>query len=597
MNFIIKIPINGGWTFNIIQAGDAEIQNERHKVILKLETSKKDESRIISVNNTTYCLAGDFIIPEGNMTNIGKYLQDFFSDFEVKKLRESRGNFYLIIINEKEQQVQIMGSMMSIFPVYYYRSHDQIIVSSRADAIIKDGNQQFRINKKYILEHLMFGYGFQDSTLYKDIKLLPANYSIKIKAGTFSYSPHTSVTDYFVSEPIPWRQSVERLSDLFIDRAKDYLPNEPYFTSFTGGLDGRTVLALGLSRGKNMTAYSYGTEFEKDVTIPSSICKKISLPYKPFILDNDYAEKYFFNDAQAANQITEGNLRFSRATYLLMAREISKNSDYMLTGNFGSELMRTFHMPGNMISSIIFDMFESVSDMELAQRIRESPRLRCLAQESHEKELEEITEECIDYRNYHKKTLSLNQRFYRYIFEEVYRKYFGPELILENNFLVNRTPFLDFVFFREVLKSELAGCNAEYKTNNPFDRFKGQALYPHIIRKTYPLLLKDKLDREYSPADFLTVSGKTKIAYGFIIRKLFVDRDRYGQPAYNRIAVKRNIEKLNSNLFDYPFVNKEHADRFFTENLWEKDYINFNIFVTLTDYLRYVLKTYENVSF
>ena len=595
MNFIITIPLKQKWSVRIQESGRVSEPSAEDSAVLRLERSGHSRSKILRLEGRVFCIVGDFIIPEANRHDEEAFLQRFLSGFTTERLRETKGNFYLIIIDEQEQSLKVMSSMMSILPVYYASLKDTLILSSRADAIVQSNRDGFSVSRKYILEHLIFGYGFLNDTLFNEIKLLPANSAIELDNGKWRVSQHTLVKDLFDNTPKPWKDSVEEITDLFIERIADYFPEKKYYSSLTGGLDGRTVLAAGLARGKEITAYSYGAESDKDIYIPRDICRAINLPYRAFILDKDYAKQYFLDDARAANRITEGNLRFSRATYLLLAREISRESEFMLSGNFGSELFRTPRKPGNMIAQVVFAMYGTDSDSELADIFRNLPVLRYLEQELFKNELEELITECLEYRNSVLKTHSKIQGFYIYLFEEVFRKYFGPELILENQYITNRTPFLDFKFMERALRSELAGCNSEYVTENPFNRYKGQVVYPYIIKKTYPELLKYKLDREYSPADFLTAVGKLKIAYGFVLRKLFIDRGRYRQPGYNRLAMSTTIGILDPEEYDFGLINLKNFAPLFHNDGWSDDYISFNIMLSLFDYMKTISIENPNV--
>lgn len=595
MNFIFSIPLKQKWKFRIKDGGKLPPNDSGKEAVLQIESSGHIQNRIVSVDEKTYCITGDFIIPEERRPDVDGYLKWFFGGFSTERLRETKGNFYLIIISEQEQLIRIIPGMMSLLPVYYSVSEDTLTVSSRADSIVKLKRGTFSVSKRYILEHFLFGYGFLNNTLFREIKLLPVNSIIETKNGNWRISNHTRVGDLFDNRPVPWRKSVEHITDLFIERSKDYFPDQRYFSSLTGGLDGRTILAAGLARGKQITAYSYGSVSDKDVYIPRKICSDINLPYRAYILDQSYAEQSFLGDAREANRVTEGNLRFSRATYLLLAREISRESAFMLSGNFGSELFRTPRMAGNMISSLVFAMFKTDSDLEFANLIRQAPALKYLDIGLFKHELEELSVDCLTYRNNLRKTTTRIQGFYVYMFEEVFRKYFGPELILENAYITNRTPFIDFKFISEVLTSELAGCNSDFMTNNPFSRYKGQVVYPYIIKKTYPRLLNYKLDREYSPGDFLSLTGKARIARGFLMRKLLAGQNRYKQPGYNKLAMSTNINRIDASAYDFGFINRKHFDQLFQNEGWLNDYIGFNIMISLFDYLKTITVGNTNV--
>ena len=126
--------------------------------------------------------------------------------------------------------------------------------------------------------------------------------------------------------------------------------------------------------------------------------------------------------------------------------------------------------------------------------------------------------------------LTKNQRFYVFVFEEIFRKYFGAEMVNQFKYLKNRTPFLDIEFLKAIFKTELAGIHSDFFEHNPFKRYKGQVLYAHIIRKAYPAFGKMMTDKGYKPDDLLNFFGKLNIAKGYlkkITRKPTPDFDPY----------------------------------------------------------------------
>lgn len=599
MGFLLRIPKNAAGEisiYNTFPEENLEILNRQNVISLYISANPGGKYKSYVSGTFIYYIIGDFILPSGGQKEINEYISKFFNDFSPEKLRESRGNFYIIEHDREKQCIKVFNSIMSILPVYYYVHDDAIWVSSRKDLIVKYSNQSFIINKKYILEHILFGYAFQNETLFINVNLLATNHYLSINNGKSTQISHTDITDYYSGNAYPWRKSLEHLSDLFINRIAGYLPDQPYYSSLTGGLDGRTLLAVGLYKQKNITTYSYGSQLDRDVTVPSYISAQIGVNYEPFILDKKYAAEHFMNNAKQAGRLTEGSLRFSRAAYMYIAETLASSTDHLVSGNFGSELMRTMRMPGNLISQVVFDIFESNSEKQFIQKIRNSPRIKYLDISFFKNEFENIIFDCITYKNSFPDDLSLNQKFYKYLLEEVFRKYFGPEIVLMNQYFVNRTPFLDFPFMTELFKSELAGCNGSYKVSNPIDRFKGQALYPHIIKKSYPGLLKYKLDRGYSPGEFLSRLGYLNIAFGYYLRKVRVRGNKYTQPTYNELAFTQNEDKLKQIKYYYPFVNIKSFKEVLRNSTWKSDHINFNIHISLFDYLEHVLNNYKNVT-
>jgi len=592
MSFILRVP---RLTFfnDLHETAFSNFQKNDGDAIIEINKDFHKELIVLKTSQHTWYILGNLIIPEQEKHNNERYLKKILKNFSSDSICELKGIFYLIQYNCIEKTLRVFSSIMNILPVYYYYSEEYLYISSRIDLLISNIPATFKLNKKHLVERVIFGYGFLNSTPWTGINLLPANKYIEVRSSKFDIKQHTDLSSYFVNKPLPWEKSADKLSDLFISRAKDYFPDKTCYLSLTGGLDSRSLLAIGLFLGKDIKVFSYGSLTDKDIIIPKKISEKIGIEYKPFIIDETFASDLFLKNAIQSEKITEGNMRFSRVHYNAVFSELSNEIQYAISGNFGSELFRTMRMHGNQISQTIFEIFSDIPDSALRQRIKNSERLKYLDKNSLKTEIDELAGECILYRNSLSKVLTPNQRFYSYLFEEVFRKYFGPEIILQQNFLNNRTPFLDFVFIRELLKTELAGSNGDFKTSNPFSRYKGQILYPKIIRKTYPRLLKFELDRGYSPNDFFSLIGKINIITGYIRRKI-ANENKSRQPDYSKLCFSKNISNLSKIPTLGQFLNEKEYNSVFLKNIWEADYINLSVYLSFFSYINNTLNTYDN---
>jgi hypothetical protein len=592
MSFLIRVPkrAEGGY-LEVPEVGNWQAGRAQTAIYIR-ESEGGNQVQRTQAGAWSYFAIGDFIATAAGYPS----LLDFCQDFSPPKITTAGGNFYLIAIGQDGGTVRVFNSLLGILPVYWFEDSDAYWIASRADAIVRASGADFRLDKKYLIEHLLFGYGFQDATLFAGIRLLPANHFIEIKAGQLERRPHTRITDWYVDDPSPWKAALEPLSELFIERAAEYLPQEPYYSSLTGGLDGRTLLAIGLGLGRQITTYSYGLPTDKDVYIPQQIAQDLGIPYQPFLLDERFAKEHFLDHARRGNALAEGHLRFSRSAYHFLSERLKAQTRHLVSGNFGSELMRTMRGAGNVISPAALTLFEAKTEAEIAAKLAAHPRLRFLRLDELRPELEELIEECILYRKNLDRGLSLNQQFYVYMLEEVFRKYFGAEIVLEQHYFASRTPFLDAAFIQALFKTELAGCNAAYREDSPFGRYKGQVLYPHIIKKTFPALLKHKLDREYAPIDFLSLIGKARIAYGYL-RKRFAQRGRdLSVPDYGERLFADNRQALAQIKSDYPFMDQPAFADFMNSSKWKAEFVHFNLYISLLDYLERVFQSLSNVK-
>lgn len=97
--------------------------------------------------------------------------------------------------------------------------------------------------------------------------------------------------------------------------------------------------------------------------------------------------------------LTDGLASFARAHYLFAAESLSQSVNYMITGNFGSELLRAMHNPGVMISHELIGIFETASKDFWINSLRNSPKLRFIQKNNFTKELEELIEEIDQFKS------------------------------------------------------------------------------------------------------------------------------------------------------------------------------------------------------
>jgi len=431
------------------------------------------------------------------------------------------GHYYYLLLNKTDNTIYTGNSLFSILPVYFTETNSNIKISNNPFSL-RNTEESKKYNKRFLLENILFNYPLFNQSCIEGINLLPANNCIKIKNGKVSYYKHTNIVDFFSQSPYPWQKSVETISDLFIECSDKYFQDEGYATSLTGGFDGRTLVACGLNKKKKFLTYCFGTEESEDVKIAKSLSNKAGLEFVKINLDEHYINRDSLNTGIDFINGSSGNASFARAHYLYATKLLSEKTNYLVTGNFGSEVFRTTHNAGAVIGQNLYGLFNAKNYDSAIGVLENSTIWDWINRMEFKNEWESLKEElktmpCFD-SNY--KWLSKNQQFYITVFEEVFRKYFGAEIVNQFRYLPNRTPFLDIDFLRGILGTSLSGVHSDFFTNNPFKRFKGQILYAHIINKTYPDFGNIVTDKGYRPEDLLSIIGKFRIAQNFLNKKL-----------------------------------------------------------------------------
>jgi asparagine synthetase B (glutamine-hydrolysing) len=405
--------------------------------------------------------------------------------------QQVRGHYYWI--HQQEGEIRLGSSFGAIYPLYYHSEGEQVQVSSSSFYLAEHGDPG-QLNRRYLLERLLFNYPFFQHTPWSDIHLLPAHAALRITEGGIKVEKPFAIEDHFGEGMRSDKSGMEQLCGVFDEECRHFLPDVPFAISFTGGFDGRTLLAAARNAGhKEFFTYSFGMPEEEDVTFPLAQAGKTGIPYLPIYLGSDYVERHAFDSALAFLEMSEYNGNLGRPHYHYAARLLSEKTKCILTGNFGSELFRAMHQPGVMMSEALIRIF-SRPDGSWRDFLQEKAG-PCFAGE--------VESLIADVEAYLAKGAALtpNQRFYRFVIEEIFRKYFGPELVMQSHLLRNRTPYLSLRFFKALNDTMWSGVHAGLFEKQKSKRMKGQQFYAAYLRRADPQLYRLPTNKGYSPAD------------------------------------------------------------------------------------------------
>lgn len=547
MKFFFEIPLS---------APEGAIQE-----IINQSKEMSNEAMITAYapNGDTIIAIGDLIAPQTNQSS-QQFLEKLVSMFDYRKVLEASGFFYLIYYCSKQVQIQFLTGFGSILPIYYTRRDNVCFISSDLGDISPLGSD---INFTYIFERLIFNYSLSAHSIYKNIRRLPDHTVLVLNRDGISEKRYFDVPELFSTSPKPYQNSLRDLLELFIDEFERFLPTEPFYLSFTSGFDGRTLLGCSKYLGIEPRLYSFGTKDAADVQIPMAQAQKLGFDYHPILLDSEEYQSASISCGKEMIRLSSGEANFARAHYHYAAVFFSKNTRYLITGNFGSEVFRAFHNIGVMCTSWLYFIFQN-DEAAIQKQLSEAPELLLLRNsESKSAIVEEIVEEIRKRSWFAAKNLSLNQRFYIFVFEEMFRKYFGPEIVMQSNYLLNRTPFLNYRFIKELYKTDLGGPHNNFFESRKMKRIKGQLFYAQIIKQTHPALLRLPTGKGYRPIDLLSWKGYFNLGWSYFQQKAKrkpESPDIFGvKTAFdrNRTEWYRYIEK--SPIFDHEKLSDNHS--------------------------------------
>lgn len=409
---------------------------------------------------------------------------------------EPKGNYYIFKV--RNHQVSVKSSGFAMLPIFYIANSG--LISSSIQVIIKSTPQPYKLNKKWVVNQLLFNYQFSDDTIYENIKLLPAFSRLIANNSSLKIEKVLNIYDYFSKKPLKWQKQLEPLSEKFIEVCKQYLPAEKFSISFTGGFDGRTLVSIASFLDKEFTTFSYGRKNNDDVFIPQKNAAKLGIPYLWIPLEEEYSKTHYEQSALDFIDLTDGGNGFLYAHVNHAAKIMGSHYKYTVSGIAGSELFRAVHISGAVTSHTLIKLFTLESFDEFKKYIFNSNSLKYIDQGEYASAIESVILDCWNYKGNLPLNLSKNQKIYVFVFEEIFRKFFGSWLLAQSDSLIVRTPFLDFEFFTSLIKTNLAGVYSDFMTENPLKRYKGQVFYSEVIRQTNKKLFWMKTGKGYPPA-------------------------------------------------------------------------------------------------
>ena len=549
MDFLITKNIKNNSTFSLLYSPDS------FKTSNNIYISDKNKSfKFYNQDKKTIIVIGDLVSIDQES------FDSLYEKINKQIINELNGFFYLIYIDENVKILKVFSSLFNILPIYYSVINDYVYLSSKITLIADKIEDYIDVDEQYILERYLFNYSLFNRTYFKQISTIKANHFVEV-SDKITERKIFDISNLFVPKPQKGQKVIDELVDYFMEEVSSYLPNDYFSVSFTGGFDGRTLVALSKYYNRNFFTYSFGAFGSEDIDIPRHQASKLSIEYIPLHLDDNYIDKSYNYGLELMN-ITEGHASLNRSHYLYAMEQISKKTNVVLSGTFGSELFRALHIPGVVISKNLVNFFAFESKDAWIKSIKLADEWKFLKKSFYKKEFECLIEELYDYHKENSE-LTRNRFFYKFVFDEIFRKYFGPEIIMQQYYLNSRCPYINFNFIQKLLKTIYCGVYSDFFSNNPIRRFKGQILYAHIIRKSCSEIFSMKTGKGYSPSNLLSNTGKLILIKNFLSKKINLSSNKEIDQLSVEKVFRKNLNKINN----IKLLNNLHDNDFFKKSL------------------------------
>jgi len=260
-------------------------------------------------------------------------------------LKELNGWFSGLLFDLRQHLAILFNDRYGLGRVYHHQAPGAFFFSSEAKSLLKVLSETRHLDPRGLGEWLSCGCVLQNRTLFRGIELLPPG-----SVWTFSADGKLTKGRYF--DPASWESLPSFAPDEYYARLKETFPRilkrylsgiRPVGMSLTGGMDGRMIMAWSGRGPGELPCYTFNGPFRDcaDVKIARKVARACGQSHQTIAVGEGFfgefpalAEKTVF--------VTDGTMDVTGAAEMYLNRLARKIAPVRLTGNYGSEILRSY---------------------------------------------------------------------------------------------------------------------------------------------------------------------------------------------------------------------------------------------------------------
>jgi asparagine synthetase B (glutamine-hydrolysing) len=434
--------------------------------------------------------------------NKAELFYKFFKSYGKDFLNAIKGWFNVVILDHLTGELLILNDRLGYKPFYYYHNGETFLFSTRLKSLTSHPKIHFEFNNSYIADYAFFNYPIGDKTPFQNVYRLPpaSLWKYNVHTGKLTKDSYWDISEIFQFKPIDDEKCLQIAPELFNGVVNDLTKDKKDISlTLTGGFDGRTILSAIDPQNTNIWAFTFGVHGAENMLIAKRICRKLKLRHHGIKLEDEYFS-VFPEYAKRVVSLSDGMSTVLRAHYLYAFEKQAEIANTFLTGIGGSELIRPVHNTGEVFHEHLKSIFLSEEPGATVENIlNESDCLGLFSKQSLKDFKYDIWTSIIEkffdkYKHY-----SSEEKFFIFLLTEVFRKYFGTEMAIENQVGTVRAPFLDYDFITFIVRTSWSCLRNPLFKNSPIARRRSQIFHSQVINHNSTILSLTWTDRGYPP--------------------------------------------------------------------------------------------------
>jgi asparagine synthase (glutamine-hydrolysing) len=292
----------------------------------------------------TLIFSGEHFVHNGQGPHMPKCLLKSYLEVGAQFVDRINGWFSGVIVDRRSQSVLLFNDRYGVSRVYCHQSKAGFAFASEAKSLLSIRPEARSLDATGLGQFLGFGTVFGERTLFSGVAQLPA-------ASCWSFDRTATVTKRQYFHPRTWAEQPLLEPEQFYTTLRStvarVLPTyfraaDPVGLSLTGGLDTRIVMAGMPPDAGEMKSYTYGGAYRDcfDVGVAREVATVCGKPHEVIPLGKDFFDN-FDTLAEQTVWLTDGCLDLCGTHEIYFSRYARRLSPIRLTGNYGSEVLRS----------------------------------------------------------------------------------------------------------------------------------------------------------------------------------------------------------------------------------------------------------------
>lgn len=253
------------------------------------------------------------------------------------------GVFAGVLIDERRKRTILFNDRYGMERLYWHEDEDAVYFASEAKALLEILPLLREFDREGVLELLTAGCTREDRTLFRGIETIPGASIWTFDGEACARARYFTPADWEALSSLTEGEYHEEFSAVFRRvSARCFGPGEETGISLTGGLDTRMIMACLPALEHPPVCYTFcGAQLRlRDSRIASQVADACGLRHQPLDLGQEFFED--FNElADRTVFVSDGTFGVTGAHEIYFNRKARDLSPVRVTGNFGSELLRS----------------------------------------------------------------------------------------------------------------------------------------------------------------------------------------------------------------------------------------------------------------